>query len=364
MSAVPTVEAAAGRLPLSLDEVTPDWLTGALHDHFPGAVVTGVRRDREFFGTAASARLHLEYAPGGRPGPASVHIKGGFDDTWRKRVWMALQQEVHFYRDFADDVELNLSQVYFADLDDSPQGVLVMEDLAARGVSFGQNMLPVTADHVAGVLESVAGMHAAWWGSPRLAQMSGWEQPQRTFLKYLLRPNHWDVLVNWTNGDLLLEAVGTAENGIAALEKLWAWCDAQPRTLVHGDLHGGNIFYEPDGRPGFLDWQLCFGGTYSHDMAWIIITALTVEQRRAHERDLVATYRDALRGAGGPAPTASDMWVAYRRQTAHAIASYGSVPRDNGPEAVLEEAGLRAFSAAIDHDVLGVLGITRQGGSR
>ena len=129
--------------------------------------------------------------------------------------------------------------------------------------------------------------------------------------------------------------------------------------IFHGDLHGGNIFYEPDGRPGFLDWQLCFAGTYSHDMAWIIVTALDVEQRRGHERDLVETYRDALRAAGGPAPAPDDMWAAYRRQTAHAVASYGAVPRDNGPVPVLEEAGLRAFSAAIDHDVLGALGITR-----
>lgn len=354
-----TIPQLAPALPLSLDDVTPSWLTHALAGAFPGAVVTGVRRDREFFGTAASARLHLDYAAGCPAGPPSVHVKGGFDDTWRKRVWMALHQEVRFYNDFAADVDLNLPIAYYAALDESPQGILVMEDLAARGVSFGQNMLPVTPDHVAGILEQVAGMHATWWGSPRLEAIRGWEQPQRTFLKYLYRPKHWDVLADWTNGDLMVEAVGSADNAVAALETLWAWCDAQPRTLVHGDLHGGNIFYESDGRPGFLDWQLCFGGTYSHDMAWIIITALTVEQRRTHERELVETYRDALRVAGGPAPGLDDTWDAYRRQTAHAIASYGAVPRDNGPVPVLEEAGLRAFTAAIDHDVLGALGLTR-----
>ncbi len=352
-----TSVSATGPLPLSLDEVTPQWLTHALAERFPGVKVAGIDRDREFFGTAASARLYLSYAPGSAPGPASVHVKGGFDDTWRKRVWMALHQEVRFYREFAPDVALNLAEVYYAARDDSPQGLLVMEDLAARGVSFGQNLLPVTPDHVATVLEQVAGLHATWWGSPRLTSIRGWSEPQRIFLKYLFRPKHWEILANWTNGDLLVEAVGTAENAIAMLEALWAWCDAQPATLVHGDLHGGNIFYEPDGRPGFLDWQLCFAGTYSHDMAWIIVTALDVEQRRAYERDLVRTYRDALRGAGGPAPAPDDMWEAYRRQMAHAIASYGAVPRDQGPVPVLEEAGKRVFTAAIDHDVLAALGI-------
>jgi len=346
-------------LPLSLDEVTPAWLSQALAADFPGVEVTGVRRDREFFGTAASARLYPTYAPDSAPGPASVHVKGGFDDTWRKRVWMALQQEVTFYTDLAPDVALNLPRCYFGALDDSPQGILVMEDLAARGVSFGQNLMPVTADHVALVLEQVATMHAAWWASPRLAAITEWKQPQRTFLKYLFRPKHWDVLVEWTNGDLLVEAVGSADNAILALDRLWEWCDAQPATLVHGDLHAGNIYYEPDGRPGFLDWQLTFAGTYSHDMAWIIVTALDVDQRRVHERELVETYRDALRSSGGPAPALDDMWLAYRRQMAHAIASYGAVPRDNGPVEVLEEAGRRVFTAAIDHDVLGALGITR-----
>ena len=350
---------AVGQLPLSLDEVTAAWLTHALADSFPGVEVAAVGRDREFLGTAASVRLHLTYSPGSAPGPASVHVKGGFDDTWRKRVWMALQQEVRFYNDFAPDVALNLPASYHAALDDSPQGILVMEDLAARGVSFGHNMLPVTPDHVATVLEQIATMHATWWGSPRLGAITEWSAPQRTFLKYLFRPSHWEVLASWANGDLLVDAVGSAENALAALGRLWEWCDAQPATLVHGDLHGGNIYYEPDGRPGFLDWQLCFAGTYSHDMAWIIVTALEPAQRRAHERELVQTYRDALRAAGGPAPALDDMWLAYRKQMAHAVASYGAVPRDNGPVPVLEEAGLRAFTAAIDHDVLGALGITR-----
>ncbi|MDQ6522935.1 phosphotransferase [Nocardioides sp. LHD-245] len=351
------IASATTPLPLSLDEVTPAWLTGALASSFPGIEVTEVRRDREFFGTAASARLHLSYAPGGPVGPASVHVKGGFDDTWRKRVWMALQQEVRFYNEIAPEVALNIPTVYFAATDDAPQGILVLEDLLARGVTFGQNMLPVTADHVANVLEAIAPMHAAWWGSPRLARLAGWEQPQRTFLKYCFRPSHWDVLVDWANGDLLVEAIGSAQNALTALDRLWGWCDAQPHTFVHGDPHGGNLFYEADGRPGILDWQLCFAGTYSHDMAWIIVTSLDVDQRREHERDLVQTYRDALRAAGGPAPELDEMWTSYRRQMAHAIASYGALPRDNGPAPVMEEAGKRVFTAAIDHDLLGVWGL-------
>lgn len=348
-----------GRLPLSLDEVTPEWLTHALSESFPGVEVASVGRDREFFGTAASARLHLTYAPGSTTGPASVHVKGGFDDKWRKRVWVALQQEVHFFQRYAPEIDLNIPRAHFAATDDSPQGIIVFEDLAARGVAFGQNMLPVTPDHAAGVLEELAPLHAAWWESPRLGELDGWEVAQRQYLKHCFRPSHWEVLVDWTNGDLLQEAVGTQENAVAVLEKLWEWCDQQPRTFLHGDPHGGNFFYEPDGRAGILDWQLCFAGNYSHDMAWVIVTTLDVEQRRAHERDLVQTYQEALRAAGGPALAFDDMWAAYQRQMAHAVASYGAMPRDNGPREVMEEAGKRVFTAAVDHDLLGTYGLRR-----
>ena len=352
-SVVPTTE----RLPLSLDEITPQWLSGALARSFPGVEVASTRRDREFFGTAASARLHLTYAPGSPAGPASVHVKGGFDDTWRRRVWVTLQQEVSFYNEVAPEIDLNIPRVYFAEMDDSPQGLIVLEDLAARGVAFGQNFLPVTPDHAASVLEQLARMHAAWWDSPELGRFEGWEVAQRKYLKHCFRPSHWEVLVEWANGDLLREAIGSSANAVTVLEQLWDWCDSQPRTFLHGDPHGGNFYYEPDGRPGILDWQLCFAGNYSHDMAWVIVTTLDVEQRRANERDLVETYRDALVAAGPSAPASEDMWSAYRRQMAHAIASYGAMPRDNGPAAVMEEAGKRVFTAAIDHDVLGVYGL-------
>jgi hypothetical protein len=346
-------------LPLHLDDLTPAWVTSALAESFPGIEVAGVSRDREYFGTAASARVGLTLAEGSAPGPASIHIKGGFDDAWRQRVWMALQQEVRFYADIAPSIELNLPEVHYLGVSDEPQGIIVLEDLVARGVTFGQNLAPTTPDQVAASLERIAPMHAAWWQSPRLASMAGWQQPQRTFLRWLFRPKHWDILTDYENGDLLVEAVGTRENAIAALDRLWAVNDAAPATFLHGDLHGGNIFYEADGRPGFLDWQLCFAGTYSHDMSWLIVTALDIEQRRAHERDLVEVYRQALTAAMLGAPSFDQMWLAYRQNMVHAIASYGCVPRDSGPEDIVKGSALRAFTAAIDHDPLEALGISR-----
>jgi aminoglycoside phosphotransferase (APT) family kinase protein len=57
---------------------------------------------------------------------------------------------------------------------------------------------------------------------------------------------------------------------------MWALNDAKPPTLVHGDCHGGNLFYAADGAPGFLDWQCTFPGTPRHDLGELLLTTQNI----------------------------------------------------------------------------------------
>ena len=51
-----------------------------------------------------------------------------------------------------------------------------------------------------------------------------------------------------------------------------------------------------------------------HDVSYIIATALPVEMRRKHERELLAFYRECLVEAGvREAPSAEELWLEYRR---------------------------------------------------
>lgn len=346
-------------LPLHLEEVSPEWLTYALTAAFPGVKVATATRDRDRFGTAASARFELTYADhaGHADLPESVHVKGGFDEKWRKRVWQALHQEVRFYADIAPHVTLNLPKCYFQGLNDAPQGVLVLEDLTRRSVRFGMNLAPASADDVAAALEQIACMHADWWESPRLSAMKGWGEPQRVYLKWQFRPKHWEELITRKHGKLMTQALVDSRTGVRALEKLWEIMDARPSTFLHGDPHGGNLFYERDGRPGFLDWQMCFAGNHMHDASWIIVTTFTVEQRRKHERDMLRHYLAALKASRGEAPDFNETWLLYRQNMAHACSSYGAAPADADKQAIVEGAAERVFNAAVDHDVLESLGL-------
>ena len=58
-----------------------------------------------------------------------------------------------------------------------------------------------------------------------------------------------------------------AEDGLRDLVRSRGLGDVYKRQ----DLHGGNVFYERDGRAGLLDWQLVFAGCWAHDMSLSLI---------------------------------------------------------------------------------------------
>jgi aminoglycoside phosphotransferase (APT) family kinase protein len=75
------------------------------------------------------------------------------------------------------------------------------------------------------------------------------------------------------------------------------------QTVLHGDTHLGNTYLLPGTGPeapggGLLDWQLSVRGHHMHDVNYLITTALSIAERRLHERDLLAFYLDRLAAEG------------------------------------------------------------------
>ena len=90
-------------------------------------------------------------------------------------------------------------------------------------------------------------------------------------------------------------------------------------TLLHGDAHVGNTYVLPDGEVGFLDWQVVRRGHWSHDLGYFVVGALTEDDRRAHERELVEEHRWALEVDEVDRPSAADAWLRYRATPAHGL---------------------------------------------
>ncbi len=340
-------------LPMSLDEVSPAWLSDALDTE-----VVHARREGERAGTSTSARFVLTY-PSGAPDdlPGSVYVKGGFDPVMRRRVWAALIMEARFYAELAPDVPINIPRVLFAGVDHhARQGVVILEDMAARDVEFGHITEPRGVDTVARLIELQARLHARFWADPRLDAYATWGEPQRSFLDYLLREKHWDAVHQRVYADRLHALLPDRELALRALHRCWELDDALPRTLLHGDPHSGNQYFEADGSPGFMDWQCPFPGAPGHDHAEMLITSLTVEERRVHERDLISLYREVLVASGvAEAPSFDDLFLSYRHNQMHNMVQAVFNPYDMQTQEVTDLSALRAITAAEDLDPIGAL---------
>jgi aminoglycoside phosphotransferase (APT) family kinase protein len=83
-------------------------------------------------------------------------------------------------------------------------------------------------------------------------------------------------------------------------------------TDVHGDPHIGNTYLLPSGEVGFLDWQVARRGNWSLDLGYFLQGALTLEDRRRSERDLLAEYRDSLGLPADELPSAERSGCATR----------------------------------------------------
>ena len=84
-------------------------------------------------------------------------------------------------------------------------------------------------------------------------------------------------------------------------------------------VRDGNTYLLPSGEVGFLDWQVARRGNWSLDLGYFLQGALTVEDRRSSERDLLAQYRDSLGLPADELPSAEEIWLRYRASVAHGL---------------------------------------------
>ena len=193
---------------------------------------------------------------------------------------------------------------------DSATFGLVLEDLRPMHATFEDVLSPLTADDTAALLDQLAALHAAYWESSRFKDDLEWVQPHISGpIHELFTSEHGVALL--INHEVathqfkreLVQATGETTASLRAkVARVQAHQAALPCTLLHGDAHIGNTYRLPDGRRGYLDLQLTARGFCMHDVSYTIVTSLSVEDRRAHERDLIAGYRQRLVELGVAAP--------------------------------------------------------------
>jgi thiamine kinase-like enzyme len=362
-----------GGVPKSADHLTKQWLTAVLCQKNPGAEVTDIQLANDSSGSTAHRSVALTYNQTGVEAKLPTRLFTKSTPTFHTRLLNglsgALYCEASFYEKVRPRLEIESPVGYHLAINPrSFRSMFLLEDVATtRGARFGDpTTLKVTESMARTQMELLAALHAEFWDSARLKDELG---ILRTTYKWMTDANSAIDFEGRSIGAGFDRALSVLpEELLPHRNHLW---NAYMRslqinvsgtlTLQHQDLHLGNWYIAQDDRMGLFDWQCMAVGGWAKDVAYTIAAALTIDDRRAWERDLIAHYVEALRQHGVTSLDVEEAWPAYRQQTFHALffwlytIGYGPLQPKMQPDHVCLANLERMARAVVDLDSLAAL---------
>ncbi|OBF63209.1 phosphotransferase [Mycobacterium sp. 852002-51971_SCH5477799-a] len=330
-------------LPRTVESIDPSVLSRVM-----GTTVRSIRVLSRDAGTSSCGRLVLT----GKNVPDSVFVKVAAQSAATRlmgELGRLGHTEVRFYRELAPQV-IGVPYCYGAAFDPwTGRYLLVLEDLPAESCEFPDTLHPLSADQASLIIELLAELHATFWGRlPRDGRgPMGWLYTPSGDVTSLLTGS----LMHTSIKRLAERSTIPVENGKFIADNyraVAALIDTPPHTVMHGDAHPGNMYFQ-GGKAGLLDWQAVRRGHPSRELAYTLITSLTPEDRQANQRELLDDYRRALMAAGGPELDRDDLWLRFRQGALYAYvaplitAGMGGMQVEN-----IAMEGLRRGAAALD----------------
>jgi aminoglycoside/choline kinase family phosphotransferase len=278
------------------NQLTPRWFDAVLGTAGTASRVRSVTTEPVGTGQmAATVRAHLDLGEGSR---RTVVVKYGRADVESTMAAMAYAKEVAFYVELADKVAARTPDcLYAAIVEGSPRFVLVLEDLS--DARQGDQIAGCSVAHAEAAVVNLAGLHGPTWCDAALSRQR-W-----------LGGESDDVITP----DFIAPIIGAAADAFSArfaseldpveaevldasreLLPAWMFARGERFAVVHGDYRLDNLLFPVDdpARVAAVDWQTTAVGPPGRDLAYFLETCLTLEDRRGHERSLVAAYHRAL----------------------------------------------------------------------
>jgi hypothetical protein len=340
-------DAAVGRvrsLPRTLGDLDAPYLSQVM-----GRTVTSVSVIEGDAGTSSRARLALT----GEDVPDSVFVKMAAETVGTRlmgEMGRLAETETRFYRDLAP--QLRGLPTSYGSAFDSMTGrfVLVLEDLAAHDCDFPDTLNPLNTDQASLIVELLAQVHGTFWGRIPDWLYSGSGDSASLMVGLLLKTSARRIA---ERTDIDVAKGRFIDENFRAVASL---IDTPPHTVMHGDAHPGNVYFR-EGAAGLLDWQAVRRGHPSRELAYTLITSMTVADRRASQHDILDTYRRALAAAGGPDLHRDELWQRYRQSALYAyVAALITAGMGGMQEEGIALKGLRRAVAALeDLDTVAIL---------
>jgi hypothetical protein len=315
------------------------------------------------------ARLQLRYdgQAAGAPGTVILKIPSQYPEN--RAVgdhFNFYEREGRFYDQLADKVPVRTAQCYWNHVEPAAKSFgLLLEDLGDR--TMISQIAGVPAPRAAESLRALARLHGTWWAAPLLVDLE-WMPRLDAAINLAAGQQYrdaWPLFVERIGDAISAEALALGERTQAVFEDLLRiGMREAPVTVCHGDFRADNLMF--DDRAGVedevavLDWQIAYQGPAVTDVAYFLCQSLTVEERRAHEQDLVRIWYDelartALREHGA---TLADYpyelaWWQYRRAalgtTVYPVSALGAMdPANERGHHLVTAMAERSFTAALD----------------
>jgi hypothetical protein len=332
------------------EDISADWLSDTLGR--AGLELLGTER----IGTGQMSQSHRVSFTDGGGAQESVVVKLASADPTSRATGVGLgayAREIAFYRNLASRIGGPLAACHAAEYD-TTEGwfTLVLEDIT--GAAQGDQIAGCGVAEAGLALRALARIHAPVMGDLALGTAD-----------YLNLPNPLNQALVGQLLPAFLERYGDriapehAELCRRFQPSIDGWnADRRPPLgLVHGDYRLDNLLFGDHGCT-VVDWQTMTWGPTMLDVAYFIGGGLGVQDRRAHERELVGLYHDELLAAGVELAFAT-CWEEYRRQVFHGlvmtIAASMIVQRTERGDEMFMVWLARNAQQAIDLDSVGLL---------
>lgn len=251
--------------------------------------------------------------------------------------------EVYFYREVASKSGVPTPKTYFAEWDEvNARQLIIQEFLTGGSIGTAETLLEQRDQER--ILSVLAEMHARWWNSPELEQLTGIRTGEQA-----MESGRKQFQSGKLDGRKFLERFGDhVHPKIAELYRTVYTGDIGTRlrngfspniTLCHYDISAKNIFLPDDlqKRTVLFDWGLVVRGYVGVELAQFLATTTDPAE---HDRlsDLLRFYHSAL-SAGGIADYSFDtLWQDFR---------YGCLVRLAAPIALASRNNPRADALAL-----------------
>jgi aminoglycoside phosphotransferase (APT) family kinase protein len=328
------------------DLLDREWLHAALADIGEDEAIVAVERT----GTSKTRAEKLRFAVTveGRDGRRVGHYcaKAHLDGSSGGSV-----AEAQFYLDLAPRLDVRMPRVHYVAIDGG-SAIIVMEDVVASGGEFMSPHHPLSVETARSTLSQLARLHGSTWGLASVADVA-WLGNGLWRFATSYDAATLQALLDDGRAEGFAPELCNAGNLVAALQKQ---ATHGVTCVLHGDTHTGNVYLDAQRRGCWYDWEVVQTGHWAQDVAYHLSTALSIEDRRAYERDLLRHYLGELAAQGAPAPAFDDAWDLYRRSFSYGYLLW-VITQIRGRDEVLAHMP-RIAAAMTDHQTYRLLGVT------